>query len=165
MIGGFQLTIKPVFFDGLLREFPQKVKKAGYEGIDQIAEKSKRQIASLTPGDDLPKGWDIKKSGNKFGRTRLLYNRDPRAYKKIITSRGEETNLLMMLEYGTREHEIRPKKAKALVFQVDGETIFTKQVDHPGTQPYGFAVKTYTSALYEVGRLQNRLAQMLRQGV
>ena len=42
------------------------------------------------------------------------------------------------VEFGTKPHEIRPKKGKYLVFTIGGKKIFTKKVNHPGTQaqPY-----------------------------
>ncbi len=165
MNGDFQLTLRPVLFDGLMKNFPEKVKKAGFEGIDKIASNSKRLIAGLTPGVDLPRRWVIKKKGNAYGRSRLLINMDERAYKPVKLKDGRQTNLLEMLEYGTRPHEITPVKAKVLSFVVDGDRIFTKHVDHPGTKPYAFANKTFTSASIQVAMLQNRLSQMLRQGV
>lgn len=36
---------------------------------------------------------------------------------------------------GTRPHVIRPKKAQALRFTVQGHTVFAKVVHHPGTKP------------------------------
>ncbi len=39
---------------------------------------------------------------------------------------------------GTKAHEIRPRKAKRLRFQVGGQTVFAKGVQHPGTRPDGF---------------------------
>lgn len=42
------------------------------------------------------------------------------------------------VEYNTRAHIIRPKKAKVLKFEKGGQTIFAKEVRHPGTteQPF-----------------------------
>lgn len=165
MRGDFQLKLSPVLFQGLMKDFPEKVKKAGFDGIDQIANESKRMISTLTPGKDLPRGWKIKKSGNAYGRNRLLINGDDRAYKPIQLKDGRSTNLLEMLEYGTRPHEITPVKAKVLAFTVDGDQVFTKHVDHPGTKAYAFTNKTFTSASIKVGFLQIKLGQMLRQGV
>lgn len=39
------------------------------------------------------------------------------------------------LEYGTKPHVIEPKTAKVLHFTTDGEEVFTKRVNHPGTKP------------------------------
>ncbi|MEU1815133.1 hypothetical protein ABZ543_08040 [Streptomyces roseifaciens] len=39
---------------------------------------------------------------------------------------------------GTRPHIIRPRRAKALRFTVDGQVVFAKLVRHPGTQPNNF---------------------------
>lgn len=35
-------------------------------------------------------------------------------------------------EKGTRPHVILPKRGTVLVFEVGGETVFTRRVDHPG---------------------------------
>jgi hypothetical protein len=48
------------------------------------------------------------------------------------------------IEYGTKAHDIRPKRAKALRFMVGhhaivgGEIVFAKRVRHPGTDPMPF---------------------------
>lgn len=44
------------------------------------------------------------------------------------------------VEFGTRPHEIRPKKGKFLSWLKDGKRIFAKKVRHPGTkaQPFLF---------------------------
>ena len=39
------------------------------------------------------------------------------------------------IEYGTKPHIIQPKTASALHFQSDGQDVFTKKVNHPGTKP------------------------------
>ena len=39
------------------------------------------------------------------------------------------------LEYGTKPHVIEPKTAKVLHFKSDGQDVFTKRVNHPGTKP------------------------------
>lgn len=43
------------------------------------------------------------------------------------------------VEFGTKAHEIRPKNpGGVLVFKMNGTTVYTKKVNHPGTraQPY-----------------------------
>ena len=39
------------------------------------------------------------------------------------------------IEYGTNAHEIRAVNAKALHFQQNGQDVFAKKVNHPGTKP------------------------------
>ncbi|MET7981698.1 MULTISPECIES: hypothetical protein [unclassified Streptomyces] len=39
---------------------------------------------------------------------------------------------------GTRPHIIRPRRAKALHFYVEGAEVFSKLVRHPGTKPNPF---------------------------
>lgn len=36
-------------------------------------------------------------------------------------------------EFGTRPHVIRPRTATVLRFEINGETVFAKKVNHPGT--------------------------------
>ena len=48
---------------------------------------------------------------------------------------------------GTRPHEIRPVTAKALRFNVGGRVVFAKKVNHPGTKPNPFHVKTLNEEL------------------
>lgn len=69
-------------------------------------------------------------------RTTTLHGADgPRA---VITNSAPHATFI---ENGTRPHEIRPRHARVLVFVVPGSTsagsvVFTKRVQHPGTQPY-----------------------------
>lgn len=42
------------------------------------------------------------------------------------------------VEYNTRAHIIKAKKAKALKFNMDGKTMFRKWVRHPGTKEQPF---------------------------
>ena len=42
------------------------------------------------------------------------------------------------IDAGTQEHDERPKKAKALRFQAQGRTIFSKKVHHPRTAAHPF---------------------------
>lgn len=57
---------------------------------------------------------------------------------KVISKSGNTYNLGYLLETGTSPHVIEPVDAKVLHFQINGEDIFTKRVQHPGTvaQPH-----------------------------
>ena len=59
-------------------------------------------------------------------------------------SEGKRYNLGFLLEHGTRPHDIYPVNSNYLVFDINGKTIFTKHVFHPGTisQPhYAIAIQ------------------------
>lgn len=42
------------------------------------------------------------------------------------------------IEYGTAPHVITPKKAKRLKFNIGGNEVYAKKVQHPGTAPNPF---------------------------
>lgn len=48
---------------------------------------------------------------------------------------------------GTRPHIIRPRRAKALRFQMDGRTVFAKIVHHPGTSANNFLLRSLREVL------------------
>lgn len=51
----------------------------------------------------------------------------------VSTLGGATYNLGYLLENGTSPHLIEPVNANVLHFQIGGEDIFTKRVNHPGT--------------------------------
>lgn len=59
----------------------------------------------------------------------------PRGLQGVI--RCDHTKTRLVLD-GTRPHLIRPRRAKALHFFVDGSEVFTTLVHHPGTRPNNF---------------------------
>jgi Bacteriophage HK97-gp10, putative tail-component len=84
-----------------------------------------------------------------------------------ITARSVQTvataNYAAFVEFGTRAHEIVPKRAKALRFAVGGNArlsgtprsgapvIFAKRVRHPGTRAKPFMVPGATEAVNKLG--------------
>lgn len=54
------------------------------------------------------------------------------------------------VEFGTRPHLILPKRAKALRFEVDGEVVFARRVQHPGTQPQPYLFPAVYEAIPEL---------------
>lgn len=59
----------------------------------------------------------------------------PRGLQGVITCDHPAT--LYVLN-GTRPHIIRPRRAKALRFEVDGRIVYAQVVRHPGTRPNDF---------------------------
>ena len=42
------------------------------------------------------------------------------------------------IEFGSRPHEIVPRRANFLRFEVDGRIVYTKHVNHPGNRPFRY---------------------------
>ncbi|MGW1989572.1 hypothetical protein [Embleya sp. NPDC001921] len=59
----------------------------------------------------------------------------PRGLEGVIICDHPATNFVLD---GTRPHIIRPRRAKALRFVVDGEVVYSAIVRHPGTRPNNF---------------------------
>jgi len=57
---------------------------------------------------------------------------------------------------GTRPHVIRPYRAKALRFEVGGRVVFAQQVNHPGTKPNPYHVRTLDQ---QAGQIQTAVNQ------
>ena len=81
-------------------------------------------IASIKVGDTIKEGNTIK--------TEIYTN------ASVSTLNGKTYNLGYLLENGTSPHLILPVNAKMLHFVINGEDVFTKKVNHPGTiaQPH-----------------------------
>lgn len=74
---------------------------------------------------------------NRTGTLRRSINyRVNAAGNSVIGSVGTNLEYAAIHEYGgqTKPHEILPKNAKALKFQLGGKTIFAKSVKHPGSK-------------------------------
>lgn len=49
--------------------------------------------------------------------------------------------------FGTRPHLIRPRRARALRFEVEGRVVFAQLVRHPGNRPMNFMAEALRDAL------------------
>ncbi|MFH9439019.1 hypothetical protein [Streptomyces rochei] len=59
----------------------------------------------------------------------------PRGLEGVITCDHPATHFVLN---GTRPHLIKPRRAKALRFEVDGRVVYAKIVRHPGTAANNF---------------------------
>jgi len=73
--------------------------------------------------------------------------------RPIITGGGSPMGIVvcdhtaaMYVLRGTKPHEIRPRKAKMLKFDVKGTTVYAKIVRHPGTKENNFLWKALLAA-------------------
>ncbi|KKL48507.1 hypothetical protein LCGC14_2324840 [marine sediment metagenome] len=54
------------------------------------------------------------------------------------------------IEFGTNPHVIRPSTKKALAFEIEGEKLVLKKVDHPGTRPNPFIRNVLNTKLPQI---------------
>ncbi|MEU0272273.1 hypothetical protein [Streptomyces sp. NPDC006307] len=59
----------------------------------------------------------------------------PRGLQGVVTC--DHPAVRFVLD-GTRRHVIRPRRAKALAFDMGGRRVFAKRVNHPGTKANNF---------------------------
>lgn len=57
------------------------------------------------------------------------------------------------VELGTRPRIIRPRRAKALAFTVEGKLLFASEVKHPGSRPYPFMFADLQRRKREIARV------------
>ena len=59
-------------------------------------------------------------------------------FMQFIAAGGKDAPYARPVEGGSRAHPIKARRAPYLVFQVAGQWVKTKEVDHPGTLPAYF---------------------------
>jgi len=68
------------------------------------------------------------------------------------------------VEFGSEPHVITPDTAEALKFTVDGETVYTSKVNHPGTHPQPYlrpAVREHSN--YLTRQLERELDKLAKE--
>ena len=79
------------------------------------------------------------KAPERTGRLKKSIRKSVRPNRAVV---GPSVPYAVYVEYGTRPHEIRPVRAKALRFEVDSKIVFATRVHHPGTKPQSFVRET-----------------------
>lgn len=70
-----------------------------------------------------------------------------------------------MVDAGVKAHEIKPKRAKMLRFQVgQGQIVFAKRVRHPGYRPRPFRQRLAEQALRRQPMLETLIAEWNKAG-
>lgn len=99
----------------------------------------------IAPGGGAPSGGP---SGSRNPGRRNTS--DPRIYGPVV-------------ERGSGPRVIVPRTAKVLAFPINGETVFARRVNHPGTRPHPFLVPALMQNIDLVNRrVQARVEQVLR---
>jgi hypothetical protein len=103
----------------------------------------------------------------KTGETRKswtlhIHQNDANGVRWTISPDGRE-EIVGYLEFGTKPHIIRPKDpGGVLVFEVDGETVFTKIVHHPGIKALGIVRLTKHELKQEARSLTTQMHRAIR---
>ena len=81
----------------------------------------------------------------------------------VMAAGGSGSSYASHVEFGTVPHEIRAKYAKALRFEIGGNVLFRKKVNHPGTFPRPFMASTLEEmAPWIVIEMENAVREGLR---
>jgi len=74
---------------------------------------------------------------------------------------GSEAPYAGYVEYGTRPHLIRARRARALRFELDGDLVYVRYVRHPGTRPGLIMASAMAEASRNLDKIIDRVLRML----
>lgn len=97
-------------------------------------ERLARQLVRVRTGQ-LRNSIRRERGGNQFG-----------AYVHVIAGIPGVTNYLGYEMFGTVPHVIRPRRARALRFEMAGKIVFATKVNHPGTTGSHFLERALAAA-------------------
>lgn len=90
------------------------------------------------------------------GNMRRMIRQDPITVsadgRRVFGGVTSHANYSRFVHDGTAPHVIRPRRAKALRFQIGGRTVFAAKVNHPATRARPFLLN---AAVEEVARLNS----------
>lgn len=166
---------------GRLEGLAGDVIKVVRRGIRRNAVLMAAELRNLTPrsegsGDHVADGWTTREvqlqGGGRDSRGRFVaqsdftievYNAHPRFDAEIELLSGGATSLGLILEYGSRPHIIKARRASKLAFfwPAIGDVVITDSVEHPGTRPYGMMAIATDAAIDRGVRLIRAAAEVL----
>ena len=101
-----------------------------------------------------------KRTGKGSRSTFFRIQGDPRNQRLEIlqpATTEDGTFYMFLVREGTKPHEIRPTKAKALRFEWNGEVIFRMLVHHPGTFPNAYHKRVLARLFPQVQDIVNKI--------
>ena len=75
----------------------------------------------------------------------------------MVLMGGREAPYAPFVEYGSRPHIIRARRAMALRFEVRGEIVYAKYVRHPGTRAQRILARAIELSLRELDGIVSRI--------
>lgn len=90
----------------------------------------------------------------KTGRLRNSIGIRVQGESVIIGPNMVEAPYAGYVEFGTRPHQIRPRKpGGSLVFKVGDKTVFARVVNHPGTKAQPFVMEAFQAWVDSLGQM------------
>lgn len=90
----------------------------------------------------------------KTGRLRGSLGIKVMSDKVIIGPNVNQAPYAPYVEFGTKPHDIKPKKAGGvLVFTMNGQKVFARKVHHPGTRAQPFVVPAFEAWVDSLGTM------------
>ena len=120
-----------------------RLQEAGSRIADELSEIGVRYAAAVIP--------------RRSGRLARSLRVSGRPGRREIVMGGASAPYAPYVEYGARPHVIRPRRAEALRFVVDGEVVYARRVHHPGTRPAEVMGRTAEYILSRVGEVSSRV--------
>ena len=75
----------------------------------------------------------------------------------VVLMGGHGAPYAQFVEYGSRPHIIRARRAMALRFEVRGEVVYAKYVRHPGTRAQRILARAMEESLRELDGIVSRI--------
>jgi len=97
------------------------------------------------------------------------YSKTGQYIASIVVQRGAASRVVGptvsyagVVERGSRPHLILPRSARVLAFDVGGETVFSRRVQHPGTAPREIVARAAAEFKIKIGDLLAKLGNELK---
>lgn len=136
------------FFDRRFEGFLGRVVGVEERLVEEVAESALGAARQLVPV--------------RSGRLSRSLRIEPRGrLERHVVMGGARAPHAPYVEHGTRPHLIRPRRARALRFEVDGEIIYARLVHHPGTSPMEVMARAAEEALKELPGIARRTIAFL----
>lgn len=127
---------------------PLKAIKGGIKGHMRDLVEAQAQRTAEYAREEAPVGEAGAAEGHTHLRDTIFVRAAPSSGRtEFIVSTS--SLIAVFVTKGTRPHIIVPKRATALRFSVNGQVVFTRMVNHPGTPPNDFMGRAALRAKHE----------------
>lgn len=99
----------------------------------------------------------VEKAPRRSGRLRRSIRLRRRKSGYEVSIGGSEAPYAPYVEYGSRPHLIRARRSRALRFEVRGQLVYAKYVEHPGAKPQRILASAISAASRNMRDLFGRL--------